>query len=48
MAWLRFGVRTSDKIGADTQSRSLAIWMARNATRVQNESDQEYAAHAPA
>src|SRR5262245_26560106 len=37
--------RTSDKIGDGPQSRSLAIWMARNATRMQNESDQEEADH---
>lgn len=41
-------LRTSDKVGAGPQSRSLAIWMARNATRVQNESDQEEANHEPA
>ena len=34
-------LRTSDKVGAGPQSRSLAIWMARNATRVQNEIDAE-------
>jgi hypothetical protein len=37
--------RTSDKVGAGPQSRSLAIWMARNAIRVQNESDLEEAEH---
>jgi hypothetical protein len=37
--------RTSDKIGAGPQSRSLAIWTARNANRVQNESDGEEADH---
>jgi hypothetical protein len=33
--------RTSDKVGVGPQSRSLAIWMARYATRVQNESEAE-------
>jgi hypothetical protein len=37
--------RTSDKIGVGPQSRSLAIWTARNANRVQNESDGEEADH---
>jgi hypothetical protein len=37
--------RTSDKVGAGPQSRSLALWTARNANRVQNESDQEEADH---
>jgi hypothetical protein len=41
-------LRTSDKIGAGPPSRSLAIWTARNATHVQNESDREGANHEPA
>ena len=40
--------RTSDKIGTGPQSRSLAIWTARDANRVQNESDQEEGDHEPA
>lgn len=39
--------RTSDKVGAGPQCRSLAIWTAREANRVQNESDREEAAHEP-
>jgi hypothetical protein len=38
----------SSKIGVGPQSRSLAIWTARNANRVQNESDREEANHEPA
>jgi hypothetical protein len=37
--------RTSDKAGAGPQARGLAIWTARNANRVQSESDREEAAH---
>jgi len=40
--------RMSDKIGAGPQSRSLAVWTAREANRVQNESDHEEADHEPA
>jgi hypothetical protein len=40
--------RTSDKIGTGPQSRSLAIWTARNANLVRSESDQEKANHEPA
>ena len=35
--------RTSDKVGTGPQARSLAIWTAREAKRVQNESDGEEA-----
>ncbi len=41
-------LRTSDKIGTGRQSLCLAIWTARNATLVQNESDREEADHEPA
>jgi hypothetical protein len=49
-SWYVFDLmlRTSDKVGSGPQSRSLAVWMARNANRVQNESDQEEADHEPA
>src|SRR5262249_42798655 len=40
--------RTSAKVGTGPQARSLAIFTARNATRVQNESDLEEAEHEPA
>jgi predicted methyltransferase len=33
--------RASDKVGAGSQSRSLARWTAHEASRVQNESDQD-------
>lgn len=39
--------RTSDKVGVGPQCRSLAIWTAREANRVQNESDREEAGHEP-
>jgi len=41
--------RTSDKVGAGRQCRSLAIWTAREANRVQNEGDcaREEVEHAP-
>jgi hypothetical protein len=37
-------VPDSDKVGAGPQSRSLAVWTAREANRVQNESEREEAA----
>lgn len=37
--------RTSDKVGAGPQCRSLAIWTVREANRVQNESDRQEAGH---
>lgn len=40
--------RTSDRVGVGPQSRSLAIWTARNANRVQNEGEWEEADHEPA
>ena len=41
-------LRTSDKVGDGPQSRSLAVFTARNANSVQNESECEEAEHEPA
>lgn len=40
-------LRTSDKVGTGSQPRSLAIWTAREANRVQNEADRQEADHEP-
>lgn len=43
---LRF--RTSDKIAVGPQSRSLAVWTARQSNRVSIESEREETDHEPA